>query len=215
MILNSWKHSNHNEQQQLPLSPAPRKLWPRFVDKVTHQSAAAEVAAQGAGHASAPGGDTHQTEKYLTSELFMRSFVKLVAGPLGRQPQRETERKGERVKETGETSLCPNRICNSMLSLHFCVLAFHLWPPRDLHMNEPKTSQVKSSWVCFGLETRARLGHKVCCSSSSSATFHQMSDELSLRLRSGCRLRLRLQVSPLSLSICLAICVAIRVYVAS
>lgn len=168
----------------------------------------------GAGHASAPGGDTHQTKKYLTSELFRRSFVKLVAGPLGRQAA--TER--GRVKETGETSLCPNRICNSMLSLHFCVLAFHLWPPRDLHMNEPKTSQVKSGWVCFGLETRARLGHKVCCSSSSSSNFHQMSDELSLRLPSGCRLRLRLrlrlQVSP-PLSFCVAICVAIRVYVAS
>lgn len=31
-------------------------------------------------------------------------------------------------------------ICNSMLSLHFCVLAFHLWSPAwtDLHMNEPR-----------------------------------------------------------------------------
>lgn len=78
-----------------------------------------------------------------------------------------------------------------MLSLHFCVLAFHLWPPRDLHMNEPR--QAKSSWVWFGLKTRARLGHKVF----SSSNFHQMSDELSLRLPSGCRLRLRLQVSSL------------------
>lgn len=64
-------------------------------------------------------------------------------------------------------------------------------------MNEPR--QAKSGWVCFGLETRARLGHKVFAS-SSSIIFHQMSDELSLRLPSGCRLRLRLrlQVSLLS-----------------
>lgn len=55
-------------------------------------------------------------------------------------------------------------------------------------MNEPR--QAKSSWVWFGLENaRARLGHKVF----SSSNFHQMSDELSLRLPSGCRLRLRLQ----------------------
>lgn len=114
----------------------------------------------------------------------------------GRQAEREREGNWERRR------LCPNRICNSMLSLHFCVLAFHLWPPRDLHMNEPrqaKPSQVKSGLVWFG-DARARLGHKVSCFSSSS-TFHQMSDELSLRLPSGCRIRLRLQVSSLPFSL--------------
>lgn len=131
------------------------KLWhrPRFVDKVTHGgSHSAEVAAGGArfGRWGTPANRKVSNKRIIQAQLCQARCR--ATGQAGRQAGSLAGR---------QTEPQPFRICNSMLSLHFCVLAFHLWPPRDLHMNEPETSRAKSERAAlvllrFGVETRAR-----------------------------------------------------------